>query len=187
MSDREPSTVFYTVGHSNRSLAAFLDLLEGWGVEHLVDVRRFPASRRFPHFNRETLSASLGERAIGYEWVEALGGRRSSPFADSPNRGLRVAGFRNYADHMLTEPFRGAVDALVATAAERRVAVMCAERLYWRCHRRLISDHLHARGHRVVHILEAEQRREHTLSPAAQIVGDGVRYPEWPLGAAGDG
>jgi uncharacterized protein (DUF488 family) len=171
-------TRIYSIGHSNRSLEELIDLLSRHGVGVLVDVRRFPGSRRLPQFNRTALEAGLARAGLGYEWGEALGGRRNEEArSDSPNHGLTNAGFRAYADYMLTDRFRDAVDRLIERARERPAAMMCAEAVYWRCHRRLISDHLLARGITVQHILSPTDVRPHRPTPVARIENECVIYP----------
>lgn len=169
----------YTIGHSNRPLSSFLACLQEVGMEAVFDVRRFPSSRKFPQYNRDALADSLAQAGIEYFWLEALGGRRyGKPDSDSPNRGLRSPGFRNYADYMLTLPFRAALQGVIDAAAERVIAIMCAEKLYFRCHRLLISDALVARGVEVVHLIDPGRWLPHRFSPAAEVRADGsVLYP----------
>src|SRR5215218_1986871 len=132
-------TSIFTMGHSTHEPDAFVALLAAAEIELLVDVRRFPSSRRFPWFSRSELHASVSEAGIGYLHIEALGGRRD-PVPDSPNGGWRVGQFRGYADHMESAEFHAALAQLEKEATERRTAVMCAEAQWWRCHRRLIAD-----------------------------------------------
>jgi uncharacterized protein (DUF488 family) len=166
----------FTIGHSTHELEAFLGLLRGARIELLVDVRRFPSSRRFPWFNGAELSLSLGDAGVEYLHFEALGGRRD-PVPGSVNGGWRVGQFRGYADHMDSPEFRAAVDRLIELAGDRRVAVMCAEAQWWRCHRRLLSDALLVRGIEVVH-LDARGRPEpHSLTEFAVVDGGGLSYP----------
>ena len=142
----------FTIGHGTRTTAELVEVLAAAGVDLLVDVRRFPGSRRHPHFAREALEESLPASGIGYEWRgEALGGRRD-PVPDSPNVAWRVDAFRGYADHMASDEFRAAVRELEERAAARAQAVMCAETVWWRCHRRLIADALVADGIDVIHL-----------------------------------
>jgi len=169
----------FTVGHSNRSFEEFLSLLKTFEIWAVADIRRYPSSRKFPHFNREVLLKLLSKQNIRYIWLEALGGRRYSGKNDkSPNIGLESPGFRNYADHMATDDFRSAVQELLSIAATSRTAVMCAEKLYWKCHRRLLSDYLIAQGAEVEHILEYGKLQPHRLTPGAVITADArVIYP----------
>ncbi|HET7456210.1 MAG TPA: DUF488 domain-containing protein [Gemmatimonadaceae bacterium] len=172
----ERSPTLFTVGHSTRALEDFLALLEREGVRALVDVRTFPGSRRYPHFNGDALAASLAERGIGYEHAPALGGRRR-PRLDSPNVAWRNAGFRGYADHMATAEFRGAMTALLDGAAARPTTVMCSEAVPWRCHRSLIADAALARGALVLHIMDAGTK-PHTLTKFARVEGGEARYDD---------
>jgi uncharacterized protein (DUF488 family) len=166
-----------TVGHSNHPLGRFLALLARQGVGALADVRRFPGSRKHPHFHRDNLAAALPEAGVEYHWLEALGGRRHRRRDHSPNRGLGNEGFRNYADHMLTGEFRAGVEGLLGVARRKRTAVMCAEGLYWRCHRRLVGDFLVANGVTVQHIMPTAELRPHTLTGGAVVEGGRVTYP----------
>jgi uncharacterized protein (DUF488 family) len=170
-------TVF-TIGHSNHPLDRFLELLTRHRIELLADIRRFPGSRKYPHFNRESLAAALTAKSIGYEWIEELGGRRKAPAGIvSSNQGLRNESFRNYADYMLTPEFRQAIDKLLAIAAQRPTAMMCAEGLWWQCHRRLVSDHLVANGVSVEHIFPNAQTKPHVMTPEARSSAGRVIYP----------
>jgi uncharacterized protein (DUF488 family) len=167
----------FTVGHSTHSLDEFVALLRLHGVERVVDVRVAPYSRRHPQFNRETLSGELGERGIDYRHLSALGGRRR-PRPDSPNGGWDEQGFRGYADYALTNEFAAGLAELCALASERPTAVMCAEALWWRCHRRLIADRLTALGWTVCHILPDGRLAGHELPDFAVVQADGsVLYP----------
>ena len=167
----------YTIGHSTHTLDELVALLERHGVTRLVDVRRTPRSRRHPQFNLESLAAELPARGIGYRHAPALGGRRR-PRPDSPNGGWEHEAFRGYADHALTGEFAAAVAELVEPAREHPTAVMCAEALWWRCHRRLIADRLTALGWTVCHIASDGALVEHELPEFAVVQPDGtVRYP----------
>lgn len=166
----------WTAGHGSRSVEELLTLLREAGIECLVDVRAYPASRRHPQFAREALERSAAQAGIRYAWEgKALGGRRK-PAGDSPHVALRSAAFRAYADHMVTEEFRGGVERLTAQSREARVAIMCAERLPWACHRFLISDYLAARGTGVIHLIGAGPGREHRLHEAARVAGGVLVY-----------
>ena len=169
-------TTIFTIGHGARPIEELIDLLEGAGVRRLVDVRTAPGSRRHPHFSRDSLAVSLSDRGIAYEWWgEDLGGFRK-PRAESRHVELRNAGFRGYADHMETPGFRAARDRLIETADESPTAVMCAESLWWRCHRRMLSDALLAVGCDVVHIMSGGRLDPHRLTRAARIEGDAPVY-----------
>ncbi len=165
-----------TIGHSNRPLDAFVELLRENGVERVVDVRTMPRSRHNPQFNRETLAAELPAAGIGYTHVPELGGLRK-PRADSPNGGWRNASFRGYADYMQTSAFAAAVERVVDMAGEERCALMCAEAVPWRCHRSLIADALLARGARVEDIVGPGKRTRHALTPFARVDGLSITYP----------
>jgi uncharacterized protein (DUF488 family) len=166
-------TVF-TIGHSTRPIADFIALLAGAGVDCVVDVRRFPGSRRQPQYNGEALARSLAAAGIGYEHVPALGGRRGlrAGGEPSPHTLWREPGFRNYADYAETPEFRAAFAALLDLARRRRVAIMCAEAVWWRCHRRIIADYLLAAGIEVAHILDGKIEPAR-LTPEAVIRPDG--------------
>ncbi|MGC2173505.1 MAG: DUF488 domain-containing protein [Candidatus Sulfotelmatobacter sp.] len=168
--------LFYTVGHSTRSLDELIETLQAHAIETLVDIRAFPMSRRLPQFNRESLEKSLPEAGINYVWMKALGGYRKKSREDSPNIGLRNASFRNYADYMLTTEFENAMAELIALAEPSRTAYMCAERVYFRCHRMLVSDWLVARGHEVMHIDGTGPLKPHRLTAEARIIDGRLIY-----------
>jgi uncharacterized protein (DUF488 family) len=176
--------VIYTIGHSTRSLGEFLGLLHAHGVLRLADVRSVPRSRRHPHFSADALAASLSSAGIAYSHFPALGGLRK-PRRDSRNTAWRIQGFRGYADYMETPAFEGALDRLIEFAVER-VAVMCAEAVWWRCHRQLIADALLARGVAVAHILSAAPPDPHVLTAFARVIGKRVRYGGIPEGLEDD-
>lgn len=171
--------IIYTVGHSTRSAEEFISLLKHYKIQALADVRSYPSSRKFPHFNQEDLARLLSINAIMYAWIRELGGlRRPQKGYDSPNVGLISAGFRAYADHMAGEEFSRAVNRLLDVAATRVTSIMCAEAVYWRCHRRLLSDFLLAQGVEVRHILGMKSVRIHALSQGAVITAERqVIYP----------
>ncbi len=163
----------YTIGHSTRTLEELVALLREQGVERLADIRRYPGSRRYPHFSRESLAQSLPRQGIEYEHMPALGGRRR-PLPDSPNRGWRNEQFRGYADYMSTPEFRAGIEALLASGTP--TAIMCAEAVPWRCHRNLVADELTRRGHEVVHILGHGASQRHAMNPMARVEGDHLVY-----------
>jgi uncharacterized protein (DUF488 family) len=167
----------WTIGHSNRSIDEFLTLLGNQEIQAIADVRRFPGSRRHPHFGAELLREELSKAGIQYHHFAGLGGRRGKPAQGSPNTGWRVASFNAYADHMNGAAFLTDLDALASLARECRVCLMCSEALPWRCHRRLIADALIVRGWRVLDILGAGPPREHALTPFARVVNDRLVYP----------
>ncbi len=162
-----------TIGHSTRPVTELIDLLRAHGVDALVDVRRFPGSRRYPQYGRDALRSALAEAGIEYIHEPRLGGRRP-PRPDSPNTYWRNAGFRGYADYMATPEFRAGLDDLVRIANGRTVAIMCAEAVPWRCHRQLVADAFVARGHRVAHILGRGPAQSHELNPAIEVGNNGV-------------
>ena len=162
----------FTIGHGTRTTDELVAVLDEAGVELLVDVRRYPGSRRHPHFARAALEESLPAAGISYEWQgDALGGRRK-PSPQSPNSAWRVDAFRAYADHLASAEFRSALVELEMRAETIRQAVMCAETVWWRCHRRLIADSLVADGHEVVHLGLGRDVR-HELHESARKIGDG--------------
>ena len=171
----------FSVGHSTRSAEELVALLREAGVVRLADVRRFPASRRHPQHARAALEQSLPESGIAYVWLgEGLGGRQPETLApdESPNRAWTEPAFRRYADAMATPHFRAALAELEALARAAPTAAMCAERPWWRCHRRLLADLLVTRGWRVVHLLERGRAQEHALSPWARVSAEGeLSYP----------
>jgi len=167
----------YTIGHSTRSADELLALLHEAGVTLVADVRAFPSSRRHPQFNRGALTASLPAAGISYQHMSGLGGRRA-PARDSLNAGWREAAFQGYADHMASEEFQRALVDLETAARQRRTAIMCAEAVWWRCHRRLIADALVARGWRVEHLGTGGGRSVHELTEFAVVGPDGtLSYP----------
>lgn len=171
-------TTLFTIGHSTRDLAEFSRVLQAHEIRLLVDIRAFPASRRHPHFGREHLSLWLPEIGVDYAWEKDLGGRRNKQMASeaSPNFALRNDSFRNYADYMLSPVFHQAVDRLVERSAKQRTAIMCAELLYFRCHRMLVSDFLVSLGHQVLHIQDEKQPTEHALMKEARVVNGQLVY-----------
>ena len=168
--------LLYTIGHSTRALDDLLDALRAHEIQTLVDIRAFPMSRRLPQFNRESVEKSLLACGIRYVWMPALGGYRKKIRDDSPNIALRNDSFRNYADYMLTAEFENAMAQLVALAETSRTAYMCAERVYFRCHRMLVSDWLLAHGHQVMHIDGNGPAKAHRLTAAARRVDGELIY-----------
>ena len=166
----------FTIGHSTRTLQELIEALQAHSIQTLVDIRAFPMSRRLPHFNRESLEKALPEAGIHYIWMKALGGRRKKSVAESPNVALRNDSFRNYADYMLTPPFELAIAELIKIGEQLRTAYMCAERVYFRCHRMLVSDWLVAHGHKVLHIDDAKPPKPHQLMNEARVVDNQLIY-----------
>lgn len=165
----------WTVGHSTRTLEAFVAMLREAGIACVADVRRFPGSRRHPQFGAEALAAGLAGAGIGYGHMPALGGRRR-PRPDSPHTGWRHAGFRGYADYMDTPAYAAARERLFALARRTPTAVMCAEATWWTCHRGLIADDAKARGWTVIHLLAPGDAREHPWTSAARLVDGRLDY-----------
>lgn len=165
----------WTIGHSTRSLADFINILKSFGIEILVDVRRFPGSRKFPHFNREELAIALPENNIKYLHLEALGGRRKGQ-PDSQNTAWRLASFRGYADYMSTKEFQEAMEILQHKAKNSRLAYMCSEAVWWSCHRSLISDQLKVLGWKVNHIMSETKEMEHPYTKPARIIDGKLSY-----------
>jgi uncharacterized protein (DUF488 family) len=166
----------YTIGHSTRSFEELLATLQAHSIQTLADIRSFPMSRRLPHFNGESLEKTLPEAGIRYVWLKDLGGRRSKIRDDSPNVALRNDSFRNYADYMLTENFQRGIAELIQLAEQSRTAYMCAERVYFRCHRMLVSDWLVAHGHEVLHIDGPGPVKQHQMLAEARVVDGQVLY-----------
>lgn len=166
----------FTIGHSTRSFAELAEALQAHSIQTLVDIRAFPISRRLPHFNREALETSLAGAGIRYVWMKPLGGYRKKILEHSPNIGLRNASFRNYADYMLTDDFQHAMDDLIRLGDQARTAYMCAERMYFQCHRMLVSDWLVAHGHEVWHIDGAGPPKPHKLTAEARMIDGQMIY-----------
>lgn len=166
----------YTIGHSTRTIEELIAALQAHSIGMLVDIRAFPMSRRLPQFNRESLEQTLPAAGIQYLWMQALGGRRKKLRNDSPNVALRNDSFRNYADYMLTEEFESAMRELLRLAEQFRLAYMCAERVYFHCHRMLVSDWLVAHGHEVLHIDGTGPARAHKLMAEASMIEDKLVY-----------
>jgi len=162
----------WTIGHSTRTAEEFIDVLAAHEIEAVVDVRRFPGSRRLPQFGSAALEGSLRDAGVSYQWIEALGGRRR-PDPASPNDAWENEAFRGYADHTVSEEFAEGLFELLMIANGRRTAVMCAELPWWRCHRRIIADVLVALGYEVRHIQDAGAVALHELTPPARVI-DGV-------------
>jgi uncharacterized protein (DUF488 family) len=166
----------WTIGHSTRTIDEFISLLKENEIKLLADVRAWPGSKRYPQFNKDALAESLNTHGIRYERFPELGGKRKSK-PDSRNTAWRNASFRGYADYMETEQFQKGIERLLDVAAEAGpTAIMCAEAVWWRCHRSLIADYLKARGVEVLHILGANKVEPHPYTSAARIVNDELSY-----------
>jgi len=168
--------VLYTIGHSTRTIEELVGALQAHQIQTLVDIRAFPMSKRLPQFNRDSLEQSLPAAGIRYEWFKALGGYRKKVLEESPNIALRNQSFRNYADYMLTPEFERAMSDLITLADGSRTGYMCAERVYFRCHRMLVSDWLVAHGHEVLHIDAAGPAKPHALTAEGRIVDGRLIY-----------
>jgi uncharacterized protein (DUF488 family) len=166
----------YTIGHSNRPIDEFIELLREHGIERVLDIRTVPKSRHNPQFGQDQLPASLAQAGIGYEYIRELGGLRKAR-KDTPNGAWRNASFRGYADHMQTGEFKEHVDLVARMADTTRCALMCAEAVPWRCHRSMVADALAVRGVPVEHIINPGKTRPHTLTPFAQVAGTDILYP----------
>lgn len=173
----------WTIGHSTRSIADFLHALAAHEIEAVIDVRRFPGSRRLPQFASEALEAELARSGIAYHWLPALGGRRRADPA-SPDSAWRHPAFRAYADHLLTDTFADGLAELMVIAHGLRSAVMCAEILWWRCHRRLIADVLTSLGVEVIHLRDASHADVHRIARPAVVTDGRLSYPAGEPGAA---
>src|SRR5215813_496621 len=173
-----PMSTIYTIGHSTRELADFSSVLQAHGIQVLEDIRAFPASRRYPHFNRESLELWLPQVGCEYVWEKDLGGHRKQqvPRDQSPNVALRNESFRNYADYMLSPKFEAAIQRLVERAQRANTAIMCAESVFFRCHRMLVSDYLVSHGHSVLHIVNERAATPHVLTKDARIIEGKLVY-----------
>jgi uncharacterized protein (DUF488 family) len=165
----------WTIGHSIRSREQFQRLLLGHEIRNLVDVRSFPVSRRYPHFNQTELAADLPVIGITYHHLKSLGGRRK-PLPQSKNTAWQNASFRAYADYMDSDEFKKGIADLLALAQQQRTAIMCAEAVWWRCHRGLIADYLKVKGAEVIHIIDAARVEPHPFTAAARIIDGELSY-----------
>ncbi|MCW3103041.1 MAG: hypothetical protein JWO09_1481 [Bacteroidetes bacterium] len=165
----------YTIGHSTRSFEELVLMLQSFGIKVLVDIRNYPGSRMFSHFNKEYLEEALPQNGIKYVHLKELGGRRK-PLPDSRNTAWRVAAFRGYADYMETSPFKEAIKQLEKLGKKAPVAYMCSEALWWSCHRALVSDYLKFRGWNVIHIMDKGKGTPHTYTSPARIINDRLAY-----------
>ena len=176
MKTSEKNTI-YTIGHSTRAIAEFLDLLKSFNIKIVADIRSLPGSRKFPQFNQENLKLSLEENGIEYIYIANLGGRRKvNP--DSKNTTWRNKSFQAYADFMETDSFENGMGNLTKLALKKPTAMMCSEAVWWRCHRSMVSDYLKAKGWEVLHIMSRGKATEHPYTSPARIVGEKVCYSE---------
>jgi uncharacterized protein (DUF488 family) len=171
----EGNKTIWTIGHSTHTLEEFVELLKNFSIGLLVDIRNYPGSRRFPHFNKEALEISLPSYGIEYMHLKQLGGRRKAR-VDSTNTAWRHPAFRGYADYMETEEFKSAIERLEELALQKRTAYMCSEARWWSCHRSLVSDYLKVRGWTVMHIMNMAKAQEHPYTAAARIVNGELSY-----------
>jgi|ERR1044072_1566888 uncharacterized protein (DUF488 family) len=165
----------WTIGHSTLGIDDFVTFLKSFDIELLVDVRSFPGSRRYPHFNMENLKTALEGSGIRYEHFRELGGRRRA-LPDSRNLAWRNESLRGYADYMETEGFRAGIERLLELADKQRVAIMCSEAVWWRCHRSMISDYLKVKGIDVNHIMDEDKATPHPFTSAASVVNGELSY-----------
>lgn len=172
---KDSNKTIYTIGHSTHTTEEFIAMLESFGVEIVADIRRFPGSRKYPNFNQDDLEASLKAANIDYQHIEALGGRRRVQ-PDSVNDRWRNASFRGYADYMETPEFKKGIERLEEIGSEKITAFMCAEAVWWRCHRSMVADYLKARGWNVMHIMNVGKAIEHPYTSPARIENGRVYY-----------
>jgi uncharacterized protein (DUF488 family) len=168
--------LIFTIGHSTHPIEEFLALLSQHEIKLLADVRSYPSSRKWPHFNQDELQHALESAGLEYRWFKSLGGRRHSKNATSPHLAWQIPAFRSYAEYADGEDFRAGLDELIALAARNRAAYMCSEGLWWRCHRRIISDHLIVRGFSVMHIMPTGKLTAHSLPNFARVENHRLIY-----------
>ena len=171
----EQQLSIWTIGHSTLAIEEFIRRIEAFEIKLLADVRSFPGSRRYPQFNKDNLRSSLAAAEIDYAHLPELGGRRRA-HPDSINMAWRNESFRGYADYMESEGFQGGIAKLLKLAAQKRTAIMCAEALWWRCHRSLISDYLKVQGNEVIHITGDGKSESHPFTSAARVVNGELSY-----------
>ena len=177
----------FTIGHSTRSIAEFATLLKTGGAELVVDIRTIPKSRTNPHYNLDALPDALAEFQIAHMRLAELGGlRKKSGVPPDINALWRNQSFHNYADYALSEPFRAGLARLLQVSADRRTAIMCAEAVWWRCHRRIVADYLMREGRRVFHLMSETTMTAAVTTPGAMEAADGLHYPAQELGLAGE-
>lgn len=175
MTDETGAKTIWTIGHSTRSIQAFLDLLAEHRIQAIADVRSLPGSRKFPQYDQEAFAETLAAHGIAYRWLKGLGGRRRAR-PDSPNDAWRNPSFRGYADHMSSPEFALGMSELHDMADASRTALMCAEAVWWRCHRSMIADALCTQGTRVLHIMDAGHAVPHPMTSPARIVDGRLTY-----------
>ncbi len=171
------SKILWTIGHSTHPLEEFISILQAYDIQMLIDVRSLPGSKKFPQFNKENLEISLPEEGISYKHLLILGGRRKVS-KTSKNTAWHNASFRGYADYMETDPFKEGIKELKELAEHQKVAIMCSEVLWWRCHRSMIADKLKSEGWTIIHILSPTKSEEHRYTAPAKIVNGKLSYEE---------
>ena len=171
----QPPATLWTVGHSTRSIDGLLEILVAHGITRIADVRRFPGSHTHPQFNPDALCESLAQKQIEYAPMPELGGRRK-PLPDSPHTAWKNDSFRGYADYMDTPDFAAAAEHLAYLSRNDRIAIMCAEGVWWRCHRSMIADYFKASGWRVLHIMGGGEAKEHPYTSVAEVVDGKLTY-----------
>jgi uncharacterized protein (DUF488 family) len=169
--------LIYTIGHSTRDIDEFVEMLQSFEIKTLVDIRRFPGSRKYPHFNQETIKKTLTDSGINYIHLEGLGGRRKEIDKSGKSR-WRNSSFRSYAAYMETHEFRTAAKELMDISSRTRTVYMCSEAVWWRCHRALVSDYLKVNGWTVYHILTKDKIEEHPYTSPAKVVDGKLSYSE---------
>ncbi|CAN5542783.1 DUF488 domain-containing protein [soil metagenome] len=167
----------WTIGHSTRTLEEFVEMLHSFQIKAVVDIRSYPGSRRYPHFNKEALEVSLPSNNMLYFNINNLGGRRKAN-SDSKNTAWHHPSFRGYADYMETDLFREGIQQLEKIAEQQRTAYMCSEALWWRCHRSMVSDYLKVEWWQVMHIMKIGKEEEHRFTAPAGIVNGVLTYEE---------
>jgi uncharacterized protein (DUF488 family) len=177
MHGKKSQKEIWTIGHSTRTIDHFIGMLQSFNIEEVVDIRSFPGSRRYPHFNKEALENSLPANGIRYTHLKDLGGRRPAK-PDSINTGWHNAAFRGFADYMQTDDFKKGIQELEAIAETQRTCYMCSEAVWWRCHRSLVSDFLKLKGWKVYHIMEMGKAEEHPYTQPAKIINGKLSYEE---------
>ena len=177
MKSKEQNKIVWTIGHSTRTIEEFIILLHSYNIRLLADIRSFPGSKRYPHFNKTSLETSLREAGLRYIHFPGLGGRRK-PRPDSTNTAWRHAAFKGYADYMETDEFKKTIEELEQVAQTQRTAYMCSEVVWWRCHRSLVSDYLKMRGWKVYHIMDVWKSQEHPYTSPARAVQGKLFYDE---------
>jgi uncharacterized protein (DUF488 family) len=177
MQATQQNKTIWTIGHSTHSLAEFITMLQSFQIELVADIRSFPGSRRYPHFNKEALQVSLPQNNIQYIHFKDLGGRRKTN-PDSTNTAWHHPAFRGYADYMQTDAFKNAIKELETIAIEKRTAYMCSEAVWWRCHRSMVSDYLKKNGWTVMHIMAIDKAQEHPYTAPAKVVNGNLFYNE---------